>query len=256
MSKKERLENDGEKRIINKTDLRTDTATKRVYIHRDYIAHVLRYTHVVKWFQKLKNRKDNLNILDMGCGKEFPILRMCYTNKLKPQYYLGLDIRKLNFDEFHKEMKPNFDYEFQQYDFINPLPKCKNGNWDFIIFLEVLEHNSKEAGIKILENIKNIMNPDTIFIMSTPSFNGKAAENHIYEWEYQELKQELEKTFIIENHYGTFASQKDIENVMSDCEKEIYEKLKDYYDSNFLSAVFAPIHPYASRNCLWRLRLK
>lgn len=257
MSKKDRLEKDPEgKRIINKTDLQVIKATKRSLCHRDYLSHFLRYTHVIKWLSKLKNKKDNLNILDLGCGKEFPILRTCYTNKIKPKYYLGLDARKLDFDELHEEMEPNFEYEFQQYDFINDLPKCKYGDWDIIVFLEVLEHNSKESGIKILENIKKIMGKETVLFLSTPAFNGEAAENHVYEWKYNELKEQLESIFNLEAHYGTFASQNEILPAMNNCEKELFDKLRDYYDSNMLSVIFAPAHPYASRNCLWRLKIK
>jgi 2-polyprenyl-3-methyl-5-hydroxy-6-metoxy-1,4-benzoquinol methylase len=254
MPKFNRLEKDPEgKRVINKTQLYVDKAAERGIFHRDIFAHALRYTHVFKFMSKLRNREE-FCILDVGCG-DFPLLRTAYTNKVKPKYYLGLDARNMSGKE---GVVPNFEHEFMQCDFIDGIPECKYGKWDMIVFLEVIEHVSKENGIKILENIKKVMNPETYFFISTPCFAASSgiAENHTYEWEYEELKGQLESMFTVEAHYGTFASQRDIEKVMSECEREIYERLKEYYDSNFVSILLAPIHPAQSRNCIWRCRIK
>jgi len=258
MAKVERLEKSPEgKRISNKTDLRIFQATARGQIHRDYLAHCLRWTHVIKYLGKMR-KNENFSILDLGCGKEFPLLRTVYTNKVKPHYYLATDIRELDLEELHEEMTPNFEHEFKQVDFVESVPEPKYDNWDVIVFLEVLEHIPKEDGIKILENIKSVMDSETVLFISTPIFSSHQGQagNHVYEWKHEELKEELEKHFIIEGNYGTFASQKDIEPAMSDCEKEVYEKLKKYYDSNVLSILFAPIHPAQSRNSIFRLKLK
>jgi len=221
MAKTERLERDlSNKTTINKTDLKTFQSAGRGIIHRDMISHALRWNHILKWMSKLR-KNENFSILDLGCGSEFPFLRTLYTNKVKPHYYLGCDVRNLNLDEFHQIMNPNFEHEFQKIDFISEIPKPKYEKWDAVVFLEVLEHVSKENGIKILENIKSIMNSDTTLFISTPAYNGKAASNHVYEWEYQELKDQLESMFSVEASYGTFASQKDIEPAMSECEKEV-----------------------------------
>ena len=257
MSKEERLEKDPTpKRVINKTDLQVGKATERGIVHRDYLAHCLRWSHVCKWLSKLKNKKKDLCVLDIGCGKENSFLKVCYTNKISPQYFLALDARNIGFEELHQEMVPNFEHEFVQCDFAQGIPSCKYDQWDLITFLEVLEHNSKEAGIKILENIKGIMGSETLTFLSTPCFNGEAAANHVYEWKYEELKTQLESMFTVEAVYGTFASQSEICKVMTECELEIFEKLRDYYDSNTLAVMFSPNHPDASRNCIWRLKLK
>jgi 2-polyprenyl-3-methyl-5-hydroxy-6-metoxy-1,4-benzoquinol methylase len=253
---KERLLKDpeGEKRIINKTDLNPEQACERNYIHRDLLAHQSRWSNVIKWAAKLKN-KDELTVLDVGCGSTIPLLRTLYVNKLKPRYYHGMDFRKLSITD--SGVAPNFEAEITQADFAEGLPVCKYGDWGLITFLEVLEHNSKEAGIKILENIKIIMSPSTILFLSTPCFNDKShADNHIYEWRYQELKDQLESMFVIEKHYGTFASQGDIEPVLTPAEREYYDEAKEYFDSNFTAILLAFAHPEVSRNCLWRLKLK
>lgn len=252
MAKTERLQKDPEgKRVLNKTQLYIDKATERGIIHRDYLSHCLRWSHICKWIAKLRKR-DDFSILDVGCG-DFPFLRTLYTNKMKPHYYLGLDARDM---DGQQGVAANFENEFKVHDIVDDIPESKYGKWDVIVFLEVIEHMSKENGVKVLENIRNVMNEDTYFFLSTPCFNGKAAANHIYEWKYEELKETLEEMFVIENHYGTFASQRDIEPAMTEDEMKVYSKLKEYYDSNFISIVLAPIHPNRSRNCIWRLRLK
>lgn len=256
MAKAERLEKDENgKQIINKTDLQINKAAERGQIHRDYLSHCARWSHVIKHASKMR-KDENFSVLDVGCGQEFPLLRTLYVNKIKPKYYLGSDIRSLSIDELHKIMTPNFEHEFKQCNFIEEIPTCKYGKWHLISFLEVIEHVSKENGIKILQNIKNVMDSDTILFISTPCFNGKAAGNHVYEWEYAELKEQLEKDFIIEANYGTFASQRDIEQNLTECEKEVYEKLKEYYDSNFISIIMAPLYPSFSRNAIWRCKIK
>lgn len=252
MPKTDRIITDPEdKRVINKTQLYIDKATERGIIHRDYLAHCLRWTHICKWVSKLR-RKDDFSVLDIGCG-DFPFLRTLYTNKMKPRYYLGVDVRDMN---GHQGVEPNFEHEFQIVDLIDSVPMCKYDNWDLITFLEVIEHVSKENGIKILSNIRDVMASDTYLFLSTPCFNGKAAANHVYEWEYEELKNQLELMFDVEDHYGTFASQREIEPYMDEHCLNVYERLKDYYDCNYLSTIFAPLYPNGSRNCIWRLRLK
>ena len=61
--------------------------------------------------------------------------------------------------------------------------------------------------------------------------------------------------FKIAKNFGTFASQKDIEPILYETGKSdltiAYEYLKDYYDSNVLSCLFAPLLPRYSRNVLW-----
>lgn len=256
MSKTERLEKDlGGKQTINKTDLQISKAAERGQIHRDYLSHALRWTYVIRCAGKM--RKDSeLCVLDVGCGKELPLLRTLYVNKIKPKYYLGTDIRNIDLNELYEIMTPNFEHEFKQYNFIEEIPECKYEEWGIITFLEVIEHVSKENGIKILNNIKKVMSPNTVLFVSTPCFNGKAAANHVYEWEYEELKSQLEKDFEIEANYGTFASQKDIEPNLTNSELEVYNKLKEYYDSNMVSILMAPLYPMHARNVIYRLKAK
>jgi hypothetical protein len=66
---------------IDNTHLSIDQAEARGFIHRDYIAHCLRWTHVAKWMGKPDNRK-NCKLLDIGCGKDVPLARMLFTSRM------------------------------------------------------------------------------------------------------------------------------------------------------------------------------
>jgi hypothetical protein len=72
---------------------------------------------------------------------------------------------------------------------------------------------------------------------------------------YESLGSAFERHgFVVENVYGTFASIRDYEHKLSPERKRVFDELRAYYDSNFLSCIFAPIYPAESRNCLWELR--
>lgn len=233
---------------FNKTQLYIDKATDRGIVHRDYLAHCLRWSHV------LRHAKVGQNILDIGCGINTPLAMTFYTNKYKPNLYMGMDLRygidRIDFN-FPAEYREGFDVTLDSH--WESLPQVQ---WDIAVSFEVLEHMPKEQGIMMLENISAYLPKSAIIFLSTPCFNGSAAANHIHEWGYEELKDELEKNFKIEAHYGTFASQSEIIPVMSSEEKLLFLKLKEYYDSNVLAILMAPLHPNRSRNCIWRLRVK
>jgi len=236
----------------NKTQLNIDKAAEREIVHRDYIAHCLRWTHI------LRHAKMGMNVLDVGCGMNLPLAMMFYTNKFKPKYYCGLDIRT-------KFEKSKADFNFRV-DTLGGFDVTKESDWDklesariswdIVSCLEVIEHMPKSAGLRLLENLSVYSSKKSIIFLSTPCYNGSKAGNHIYEWGYDELRMELQRMFTIEAHYGTFASQRDLLPHATPAEKEVWNNLKPYYDSNLLSILLAPAHPQFSRNCIWRLRVK
>ena len=158
-------------RDIDKTHLSLDNAEERGFIHRDYIAHCLRWSHVVKHLGK-KNLYKKARILDIGCGKEMPLLKTLYTMKMTPKAYMGIDVNRIQPTDMHRKIMD------------------KMGHDHFI------------------------------------------------------------------SRWGTFASQKDIEpQLKGDSLQQAYECLKDYYDSNLLSILFAPLFPKYSRNVIWKLTI-
>jgi len=249
-------------REIDKTHLSCDQAEERGFLHRDYIAHCLRWSHIVKY---LGSRYKTARILDIGCGKETPLIKTLYTMRMTPEMYFGVDANKTAcstnihdkiYDKMGKgnfELFWNFDASepaaFQYLDFTPTLITC----------FEVLEHVTPKKVIGILDNIRKVADSQTKIFISTPCFNGKAAANHINEMTYTFMTDLLWEYFHIDRCWGTFASQKDIEPMINQDVDEIqhlYDELKSYYDSNLLSVIFAPLFPSKSRNCMWKLSLK
>jgi 2-polyprenyl-3-methyl-5-hydroxy-6-metoxy-1,4-benzoquinol methylase len=236
----------------NTTQLNPETSFERHIFHRDQFAHYLRWTHV------LRLAKIGMNILDFGCGSG-NLYEVLYRNRFSPKSFTGLDIRSKTIEK-NKEKFPKADWQCK--DLVN-LSNPYGSNWDMIASFEVLEHVGKENGEKFMDNIANCCNENTIVLISTPVYDEKvgAAENHIYngqvqEYTYDEAKELFEKRFTIEKKFGTFASVKDYKSIMNESQLEMYDKLHEYYDSNLLSIMFAPLFPEQSRNVIWQLKIK
>lgn len=262
-------------REIDNTHLSIDTAEKRGLVHRDYIAHCHRWSHVVKYLYARARFKSS-TILDIGCGKEVPLAKLLYSNRMTSAKYIGVDVNKLNVDFNFGKMAENItlvgkcDFADSELDkeYGVKLKSLGGVGWvnrpTVITCFEVLEHVEPSHSISMLKKIREIMDPDGIAFISTPCFNGSAAANHVNEMRYEALGKIIQELgFGIEAIYGTFASQFEIEPLILKKTYEskfgylnfnqVYEKLKQYYDSNVLSTIFAPLFPEASRNALWVL---
>ena len=233
----------------NTTQLNTDTIMERHVFHRDQFAHYLRWTHV------LNRATLNAKILDFGCGSG-NLYEVFFRNLKMPERYLGLDVRKQTINK-NKEKFPRA--EFQTQDLVGDFDFGQD--WDFITSFETLEHVGRANISKFLDNILKHCGKDTEVLLSTPCYDPVVgpADNHVIngvigEFTYDELKIELEGRFTIEAVYGTFCSQKDVKPVLTPAEREVFDKLHDYYDPNLVSVIFAPLHPEQSRNCIWRLK--
>ena len=248
-------------REIDKTHLSCEQAEERGFLHRDYIAHCLRWRHVVK---HLQNKYKTARILDIGCGKETPLIKTLYTMRMTPEMYTGIDMNKLPWKPIHEKISEKMCQEFQllgETDWSLPQPQAI-ATPTLITCFEVLEHVTPEKVLGIINNIKLVSDKDTICFISTPCFNGKAAANHINEMTYEFMWDLMREHFVVEEHWGTFASQRDIEPKIFTNQIEgaylehAYTSLKKYYDSNLLSVLFAPLFPQQSRNCMWKLTTK
>jgi SAM-dependent methyltransferase len=248
----------------NTTDLDPQTTFERHVFHRDQFAHYLRWTHI------LKEAKIGETILDFGCGKG-NLLEVLYRNKFKQNKYVGIDIRKKTIEAAKEKYQPVEWADFICEDLVNPV----NGT-DFTQFkadkvcsFEVLEHVGKQNADKFCQNFLDCGNEHATYYLSTPNFDPKvgAAGNHIYdsgdgrgvseqEFDHAELETLLLKYFDISKKFGTFASIKDYKPLMNEWQVNMFEALKDYYDSNLVSNIMAPFFPEHSRNTMWILTRK
>ena len=241
------------KRGYNETQLYIDLAEERGIVHRDYIAHTLRWTHV------LKHAKLGQRWLDLGCG-DAPLAMTLYTNKYAPKVYTGVDIRSGVVAAAEAKLavaSKKFNVELVVADLCKEFDKVPKHMYDVVCCFEFVEHIPPRQLRPFLRNVQTRMGKKTMFFLSTPCYDGRSkAGNHVKEYTYEELRKVLDSEFTIEAVYGTFASQRDVVPAMTPAEQEVFASMHEYYDSNLLSIMFAPMHPAESRNAIWRLRKK
>jgi len=241
----------------DKTHLSIDQAEVRGFLHRDYIAHCFRWSHICKYLNE-KNRYKKARILDVGCGKDMPLAKTLMTSRMSPEFYLGVDFNKMDVPEMflHTKFQPRL---WAPLDF----SKCYLDNYNdpeytqfnYTACLEVLEHVEPWKAIKILRQIPHLTTDSAISWFSTPCYDEKvgAAKNHVNEMTYHAFGALLEDCgYKILKHWGTFASIKDYKHELEvNNYLDIFEKLRDYYDTNVLATIFAPCFPANARNVLW-----
>ena len=257
----------------NRTHLSVETAMQRIQLHRDYIAHASRYSHIVgKYFlsNKIRNSNggDGPTVLDIGCGPELQLLNSLHCNRAKVNEYLGLEAAN-KFKERGLERLKNTVLSGKSKSMKNVILEAKsdfltynfgkNKTFDAIICLEVLEHVQPHQANSMLRKARTLMNENSTFWVSTPCYCAKtgAADNHPNEMTYEALGSLIEDLgFGIEEVYGTFASQKDYKHLIGNViPTEFYNKLKQYYDTTLISNMLAPVvGAENSRNALWKLK--
>lgn len=273
---------------IDNTHLSIDTAEERILIHRDYISHCVRWSHVIKFLLQ-QHKYKNCRVLDIGCGVDAPLARMMLSNRIAPLEYIGLDYNhssKFNLEMFaNTRFKPttfgSVDFAADHnvwFDNAASGELCMNIKGDngtdyfaipnLITCFEVLEHIEPEHVIRVLMRVKYIMEKTKefhgytpTFFMSTPNWNvTDTADNHVNEMKNEALGWLLEELgFAIVEQFGTFASKRDYAHLLhSRFGTEVfsvYERLNDYFDSNLAAILFAPLFPREARNCFWRLSI-
>jgi 2-polyprenyl-3-methyl-5-hydroxy-6-metoxy-1,4-benzoquinol methylase len=261
-------------RAIDKTSLSIDQAEARGFIHRDYIAHCLRWSHVCKYLHG-SGRYKAARILDVGCGKELPLAKLLHSSRLAPTegWYVGVDPNKLPMPEqfANAKWKPQLAEQTnildvriisigEALDAVIGKPVLTEKP-NVLVCFEVLEHVQPAMARQMLHKFRELLAPDGVAFISTPVWDPHvgAADNHINEMRFHALGRAiLDAGFSIENVWGTFASQRDYKDEMRHAWPDlpdVFERLGEYYDSNYLATIFAPLFPEKSRNCLWRLNL-
>lgn len=249
-------------KVYNTTDLRPDQAFERRVFHRDQFAHYLRWTYI------LKEAKIGESIVDFGCGAG-NLLEVLYRNKFKQKEYIGIDIREKTISDAMDKFANVPWARFYAADLVRNDLDFSQFNADKVCTFEVIEHVGKQNAHIFLENFKACGNNNATYYLSTPNYDPAvgAAGNHTYdsgdgrgvavqEFDHWELEEIISDHFEIVKKFGTFASVKDYKPYMEDWQIQMYNALKEYYDSNLISNIMAPMFPEMSRNTLWVLKRK
>lgn len=245
------------------TFLSLKLAETRGFIHRDYIAHCFRWSHVLKRLMQGSAYK-GARILDIGCGRELPFPKLLHSNRVAPQKYVGMDAGPILPDSLEQIKKGKMEQVVTTYERtpfgLNSLPELHIGSneldkFTHIICFEVLEHVEPNEMHDMLQRMKELITDDGTIFISTPCWDRKScAANHVNEMRYDALGSVFEASgFHIKDVFGTFASITDYKDHLTPAYQEVFNDLREYYDSNVLSTFLAPMIPALSRNCLWEL---
>lgn len=245
-------------REFDKTQLYADIAEERQIIHRDLISHCLRWSFVAMWLRK-GHRYKGLKLVDVGCGKEVPLAKMVYTNKLSVEHYFGVDMNKLEIPDMLNGKKLPLTL-FGSTNALDLTQESFGGPVQLITSFEVLEHMRPAHMVNLLKHLQTWLSKGGTFIVSTPCYDAHtgAAENHVNEVTHDALGAIFEATgWAIEDHFGTFASIRDYEDQLvkdyGEGMKRAFTRLRQFHDTNIIANMWAPLYPAQSRNCCWIL---
>ena len=158
----------------------------------------------------------------------------------------------------------NFNGEIRIQDLtVNPVFDLEDESIDFFWSTEVIEHMGREFVPAWLDDVARVMRKGALGYVSTPNHDGsndKLPEDHVYEWGFEELKEELERNFIIESVVGTFIQipklRKALREDPNGWTADQYEMLEQRYGRQFLRMAAAVFYPEVANNCAWVLRKK
>ena len=241
-------------KAVDKTFLSVDNAENRGFLHRDYIAHCLRWTHVVKFLGTSMRYKES-RILDVGCGKEMPLAKLLHSSRMAPAWYGAVDVTPLTTPAQFANASWKPDELYSKTDVCDLSLKDLPSKLDVIVCFEVVEHVEADHCRRMLTKFSELLDDEGVLFVSTPCWDPAvgAAGNHVNEMRYEAFGATLEDIgYTIESQHGTFASIKDYRDALTHEQRTVFDELRAYYDTNYLSTIFAPLYPQHSRNCLWR----
>lgn len=224
-------------------------------VHRDYLAHVLR------WGWATREIEQSDVVFDAGCGQDVSLYGVIAGHQSfrpgrntgrfandRPRY-IGVDLNQI-------KRKTGAAWAHVRDRFNVVTGDCTSlpfwGDYDRVVSFEVIEHMLPEHGEVYLSKLHESMALDGTLYLSTPVFNGKAAKNHIHEYTIDELGAKLERVgFKIERRWGTFMSWNDMKKVATGPQQELAEELREYFGGDVIASFLAPLYPDYARNNVW-----
>ena len=179
----------------------------------DEIAHISRFDNIASMcISEAKRLGRPLDTFEVGCGECWTLRNLYKAYVIKKSdvisSYYGYDIDpacEMENPFWSNAGNPlkdstwfkNFNGEIRIQDLTtNPVFDLKDESIDFFWTTEVIEHMGKEFISAWLDDAARVIRPNGLIFVSTPNHEGsndKLPEDHVYEWGFQELKEELER---------------------------------------------------------------
>jgi len=212
------------------------------------------FSHLFRMMYLFKELKNGQTILDIGCGesetREFLYRNFLHTN------YVGVEIAEGALVEAQKK-KSKGSFLYVKSD-INGGLHFKSKSFDFIIFLEVIEHIEENRAKELMLEIKRVLKPGGKVYISTPDDEFASdlhKGTHVRQYTNDEMISIIKKSgFKLIETQGTGIRSKDLKKVISESHSELYEKLKGFFSTKILNAIFSYLYPEKSHAKAWLIQ--
>jgi 2-polyprenyl-3-methyl-5-hydroxy-6-metoxy-1,4-benzoquinol methylase len=130
---------------------------------KNYARWSLQHWNMYKGFLKHITVRPSINILDAACGNGFNTKMLTY--ELLDSKVYGVDMNK-NIIDLAKKYNTHSNIEYSCIDLFNYNPDIK---FDYIFFLEILEHIKAENHYIILDKLLGLLSDNGLLFISTPN---------------------------------------------------------------------------------------
>ena len=246
----------------------------------DELAHMSRFDKIATLcIEEAKRLERPIDGFEVGCGECWTLRNLYKAYVIKKsdviRSYYGYDIDPAcelenpfwsNAGGLLKDSTwfKNFNGEIRIQDLtVNPVFDLEDESIDFFWSTEVIEHMGREFVPAWLDDVARVMRKGALGYVSTPNHDGsndKLPEDHVYEWGFEELKEELERNFLIQSVVGTFIQipklRKALREDPNGWTPKQYWMMEQRYGRQFLRMTSAVFYPEVANNCAWVLRKK
>lgn len=279
---------EGEKKIVYKREDGQDPRDIKctTYQMRNFYAQFadgffsnLDWMNYIQHYAVARMAKKGASVLDVCCGRSLllPLLRY-YAGDIEK--YTGVDICEKNINEAKggasraargKKLTPEelekyypFKTEWLLHDVATMSEVVPEASQDLVVYTSALEHMHKEFGAKSLEECFKVMKDSGVMFLSCPNTPGNGFDvqyaAHVYEWGYDELKQELERIgFHIEHEVGLVMSAADMKAMVEELPQDLqkfYKTMGKYLPTSLMTVLMGIPYPKKSKEILFICRKK